>query len=149
MSIFPFIDYQRTEEESTESLPVLKEYAYDFLQNELLLDTEGRTYLVEGNEALCIWIHKALGTSRFHYTAYSASFGTEWKEQLLGHTLNGDVQKLEMERFIIEALMVNPYIKSLDNFLFINSLSGLNVTFDCISVYGTQRMNFEMKEVKG
>ncbi len=147
MSIFPFIDYEGTKKGGTDELPLLKEYAYDFVKNELLTDNKGRHYMVEGNEALCIWIYKALLIPRFHYTAYSSDFGTEWQEKLVGHTLDGNVLKLEMERFIVEALMVNPYIRSLDNFSFVNSLSGLQVSFDCTSVYGRQHLSFQIKEV--
>ena len=48
---------------------MFREYAYDFENNCLLL-RDGNTYLVEGNEALRIWIFKALTTERFRYTAY-------------------------------------------------------------------------------
>ena len=58
MSIFPFIDSTSTSTETNDELPMLKEYAYDFEKNELLLDEGGRTYMVEGNEALRIWIFK-------------------------------------------------------------------------------------------
>ena len=48
MSIFPFIDSTSTSTETNDELPMLKEYAYDFEKNELLLDEGGRTYMVEG-----------------------------------------------------------------------------------------------------
>ena len=51
MSIFPFIDSTSTSTETNDELPMLKEFAYDFEKNELLLDEGGRTYMVEGNEA--------------------------------------------------------------------------------------------------
>ena len=106
MSIFPFIDSTSTSTETNDELPMLKEYAYDFEKNELLLDEGGRTYMVEGNEALRIWIFKALFTERCHYTAYSFAFGSEIQDQVIGHSMNVEIVKLEIERFIIEALMV-------------------------------------------
>ncbi len=121
MSIFPFIDSTSTSTETNDELPMLKEYAYDFEKNELLLDEGGRTYMVEGNEALRIWIFTALFTERCHYTAYSFAFGSEIQDQVIGHSMNVEIVKLEIERFIIEALMVNPYIKRLDNFVFENT----------------------------
>ena len=147
MSIFPFIDSSTTAEES-EDLPMLKEYAYDYEKNELLLDQHGKTYMVEGNEALRIWIFKALTTARYHYTAYRFAFGEEWEDQIVGRSMDGDILKLELERFIIEALMVNPYIKRLDNFVYENNLTGLTVTFDVTSVYGTDKIPFSPKEVR-
>lgn len=149
MSIFPFIDAANTDANiTTEELPMLKEYAYDYETNELLLDENGCTYLVEGNEALRIWIFKALITERFHYTAYSHAFGSEFQDQLAGRSMNGDIVKLEMERFIVEALMVNPYIKRLDNFVFENTFAGMIVSFDCTSIYGMATMLIPVKEVR-
>ena len=148
MSIFPFIDGSGvTDTKNGDDLPILKEYAYDYETNELKLDAAGRTYLVERNEALRIWIFKALTTARFRYTAYSAAFGEEYEDQLIGHSMDGDVVRLEMERFITESLMVNPYIKRLENFTFENTTWGLFVTFDCTSVYGKEKIPIRMKEV--
>lgn len=147
MSVFPFIDHDETAK-VTEELPVLTEYAYDFEKNELLLDKQGHTYLVEGNEALRIWIQKALFTERSHYTAYSPAFGSEWQLQLVGQTMDTEILKLEIERFIVEALMVNPYIQRLDNFIFRNSAAGMTVTFECTSIYGKDTILVPLKEVR-
>lgn len=148
MSIFPFIDLDEDIGSDIAELPLLKEYAYDFEKNELLLDEHGCTYMVTGNEALRIWILKALATERYHYTAYSFSFGAEWQDQLVGNSMNAGVVKLELERFIVEALMVNPYIKRLDNFSFENASAGATVTFECTSVYGADKILVPVREVK-
>lgn len=148
MSIFPFIDSASTNTETNDELPMLKEYAYDFEKNELLLDEGGCTYIVEGNEALRIWIFKALFTERCHYTAYSFSFGSEIQDQVIGHSINIEIVKLEIERFIIEALMVNPYIKRLDNFLFENTSNGIIVNFEYTSIYGSDTILVPIKEVR-
>ena len=147
MSILPFIDSNKSDLEVTDQLPLLKEYAYDYAKNELLLDEKGCTYMVEGNEALRIWIMKALSTERFQYIAYSAAFGEEFREQLVGHSINTEVLKLEMERYIIEALMVNPYIKRLDIFVFEKDSFGMVVTFECTSIYGTDNIPVPIREV--
>ena len=76
MSIFPFISPEVLESSESSELPMFREYAYDFENNCLLL-RDGNTYLVEGNEALRIWIFKALTTERFRYTAYDGAFGSE------------------------------------------------------------------------
>lgn len=148
MSIFPFIDSTSISTETNDELPMLREYAYDFEKNELLLDADGRTYMAEGKEALRIWIFKALITERFHYTAYSFAFGSEFQDQVIGHSMNMEIVKLEMERFIIEALMVNPYIKRLDNFVFENTSTGMTVSFDCTNVYGSDTILIPVREVR-
>lgn len=146
MSIFPFIDPAVLEQEEDTDLPLFREYAYDFENNRLLL-RNGQTYLVEGNEALRIWIFKALTTERFRYTAYDSDFGSEIGT-LIGSALHGDVAKSELKRFIIEALMVNPYIEELGNFQISQTGSGVTAEFDCTTVYGPDKISWEFKGVK-
>lgn len=148
MSIFPFIEDDDNENEAVDELPLLKEYAFDFEKNELLLDAHGKTYLVEGNEALRIWIYKALTTERGYYIAYSEDFGSDYQEELIGQVVDQEIFKLEMERYIIEALMTSEYIESLDNFAFEETTAGLIVSFDCTSVYGTDTIQLPVKEVR-
>ena len=146
MSIFPFIDPDALGPEESTELPLFREYAYDFENNRLLL-RNGQTYLVEGNEALRIWICKALTTERFRYTAYDADFGSEI-DTLIGSPLHGDIAKSELKRFITEALMVNPYIEELGNFQISQTGSGVIVEFDCTTVYGPDKISWEFKGVK-
>lgn len=147
MSIFPFIDPEVLDAgQSSSELPMFREYAYDYENNRLLLP-DGQTYLVEGNEALRIWIFKALHTERFRYAAYDTDFGSEG-HTLIGGPLGSDIVKSELKRFIIEALMVNPYIEELSNFQFARSKSGMTVEFDCRTVYGEDKITWEAKGVK-
>ena len=145
MSIFPFISPEVLEGEQSNELPLFREYAYDFENNRLLL-RDGNTYLVEGNEALRIWIFKALATERFRYTAYDAAFGSEI-ETLPGKSLNNEIANSELKRFITEAIMVNPYIVELSNFQFTQSLSGTTVSFDCETVYGQEHFTWQSEGV--
>lgn len=147
MSVFPFISPPADSPAAANNLPLFKEYAYDFEHNCLLLK-DGQTYLVEGNEALRIWIFKALATERFRYTAYDAIFGSEIDTlPARSVALNQAVLQAEIKRFITEALMVNPYIVKLDNFKFERSLSGLTVDFDVATIYGTEPFSWLYKEV--
>lgn len=98
MSIFPFISPEMLENGQVSELPMFREYAYDFENNCLLL-RDGNTYLVEGNEALRIWIFKALTTERFRYTAYDSAFGSEI-HTLIGSSSHSDIVKSELKRFI-------------------------------------------------
>ena len=141
MSVFPFITPPADSPAAANSLPLFKEYAYDFANNCLLLK-DGQTYLVYGNEALRIWIFKALSCERFRYTAYDAAFGSEI-DTLPGLALNQAVLQAEIKRFITEALMVNPYIVKLDNFKFERSLSGLKVDFEVKTIYGVEPFKWQ------
>ena len=146
MSIFPFIDPTAVADRtSSNELPLYKEYAYDFAENRLLLDKTGNTFLLEGNKALMIWIIKALTTPRFRFTAYSADFGNEIEDNIVGKSISEDIATLELERYIVEALMVNPYIRELNEFEFEPQQSGTCVTFACTSIYGKEKISFVLK----
>jgi len=89
---------------------------------------------------------RALATARFRYTAYDAAFGSEI-DTLPGLSLNDEIAQSELKRFITEAIMVNPYIVELSNFLFTRTKSGMTVEFDCETVYGRVHYTWESKGV--
>lgn len=146
MSMFPFIDANA--DDNTAELPLLREYAYDFDNNRLLLDSNGKTYLVDKNEALRIWIYKALATERYHYTAHSHDYGEEYTDMLLGETMDEEVTDLEMERYITEALMPCPYIERLDDFEIMIDGPRITASFVVTSIYGKEQITLPVKEVR-
>lgn len=136
MSIFPVLDLDTTSQlESAKELPLFKEYAYDYTNN-CLLRKNGMTYFVSGNEALKIWIFKALHTIRYKYVAYSRAYGNELKS-LMGQPIQKDILFPELQRFIVETLLTNPYIKSLHSFKFETAGAKVTVDFTCVTLYGT------------
>lgn len=144
MSIFPFIHTDPVDEvEPLSELPLYKEYAYDYEHNRLKLDAHNQTYLVTGNDALKIWIYKALKTERFQCLAYTDQYGNE-SQSLLGTAIDQDIAYVEIKRFIIEALMFNDYIKEIRGFVFERLHSGVKATFEVITIYGTMSINFDI-----
>lgn len=134
MSIFPFVTDEEDEElEENEELEEFKEAAYDFENNCLLLQG-GKPYYVTKNEALKVWIYKALRTKRFIYPAYTHNYGTE-VDEVIGLTDENEITDSEIERYITECLMVNPYIQELSNFEFTHSFGSVYCSFDVESVY--------------
>lgn len=134
-SIFPFINPETVAlADNNHELPLFREYAYDFVNN-CLLQRDGRTYLVEGNEALQIWIYKALHTARYKFVAYSRAYGSEIKT-LIGLPIQEEVLLPELQRYIVETLMANPYIVELANFEFAVDGAEVTVQFDCTTRYG-------------
>ena len=85
-SEFPFVGVSDAEiqaiTENTE-LPLFKEYAWDFEKNCFLYDSAGRHILLEGAEAVKVWVYKALATERYQYLAYSWQYGIEVKPFIL------------------------------------------------------------------
>lgn len=101
------------------------EYAYDFEKNELKTK-DGRHYYVYGNEAMKIWIYKAMITSRFKHSAYTDRFGTEIYS-LIGEVISSKFKEAEIKRYIIEAVMVHPFMVSINKIEMMPVKSGLNV----------------------
>lgn len=142
-SIFPFIDTEVYKDKETTSLPLFKEYAYDF-ENKSLKLKDGKTYLVEGNEALKIWIYFTLLTARYAYTAHSRNYGCEINS-LIGQNMSDGIVQSEAERFITEAIMVNPYIEEISDFDFDNTTDKLALSFSVKTIYGEERMEYSLE----
>ncbi len=136
MSIFPFYESERVQSDQLQ-FPLYSDYAYDF-ENDCFLYRNGKTYLVSGNEAIKIWIYKALKTTRYQHLAYSDIFGSE-HETLIGKVPNEQIFNLELKRYITEALMCNPYIRAVENFVFNRIKSTVIVLFDVTTIYGLIR----------
>lgn len=135
MSIFPFTqDVPELEERAAQELPVFRELAYDY-ENNCLKRKGGKTYLVEKDEAVRVWIYKALLTRRFVWPAYTHAYGSEL-EAAIGYSNNRDILDSEVKRYITETLMVNPYIQELSGFRFEHRGSEMTVAFDVTTVYG-------------
>ena len=134
MSIFPFFTEVNDEEDLEEELPVFREYAYDFENNCLKTDSVGNTIIVEENEALKIWIYKALITARYRYVTYTDDYGSEL-DDLTGIGLSYDIITSEIQRMITEALIYSPYITAIKDFNFEKLSAGIKVKFTVSSIY--------------
>ena len=95
MSLFPFVTYEEDIAENN-PLPLYKE-------------VDKGLKIVEGNEAIKIWIYKALQTPRYQYDIYSWDYGSELLS-LIGKAYTKGLTQSEASRYIKEALLINPYI---------------------------------------
>ena len=137
---FPFIGSDATEnttDDTSEELPLFKEYAWDFELDRFIYDTTGAHVLLTGNAALEVWIYKAFKTERFDYLAYSWQYGIELKP-FIGKVMSVQERYSELKRVITECLMVNPYIKSIDSFSIDQQKNGetAQLTIGLTTVYG-------------
>ena len=123
-----------------ETLDVPKELDYDFEKHDYKYDKNGQHIIVTGNDALKIWIYKALSTERFRYLAYSWQYGLEVRP-FIGKIMGVQERYSEMKRIIIECLMVNPYIKSIDSIEFTPDREKLTVDITLTTIYGEVNMN--------
>ena len=107
MSLFPFIS-NTDEVKVNNSFPLYKEVAWDFKKDAPILEN-GDFKIIEGNNAIKVWIYKALLTPRYSYSIYSWNYGSELMD-LIGKAYTPSLTKEEAKRYIKEALLINPYI---------------------------------------
>lgn len=123
-----------TELKTAVELPVFKELAFDFETGQLKTNG-GQYFYVEKNEAIKVWIWKALFSSRYTYLAYSTDYGNEIYT-LIGRYLSNELLYSELRRMIEEALLCNPYITSLSDFDITREGSKVICNFSVNTVYG-------------
>lgn len=130
----PFLTGNISAASPSNNLPIFTEYDFDF-QNECFIFENGKQKIVTENEALKIWSYKCLKTERWRYRAYDNAYGIELEQFVGTHTNNRD-SATEIERYIKDALLVNPYIESIDEIT--ASIDGDELTYDVLltSVYG-------------
>ena len=123
-----------------EEMPIFKEYAIDFKTRKYIKDENGIKVL-EKNEALKVWIFKALKTERFRYTdVHSDNYGSEL-ETNIGTIYQKSVKDALMINQIRDTLLVNPYITECYNFEISNENEYIpQITFNVKTVYGELEM---------
>lgn len=119
------------------------EYAYDF-ENNTLKTKNGRHYYVYGNEAMKIWIYKAMISSRFKHSAYTDKFGTEIYS-LIGEVISSKFKEAEIKRYITEAVMVHPFMVSINKIEMRPYKSGLNVDVYYTTVFDDEIVRVSCK----
>ena len=107
MSLFPFVTYKEDIVKNN-SFPLYREIAWDFKRDIPILEN-GDLKIVEGNEAIKVWVYKALLVPRYNYSIYSWNYGSELMD-LIGKAYTPQLTKSEAKRYIEEALKINPYI---------------------------------------
>ena len=133
--IFPFINGDDgLLEASSNNLPVYKECAWDFVKDEAIF-VDGSPKIVYKNEAIKVWIYKAIKTNRYQHEIYSWDYGCEI-ESLIGKGFEFGFIKSETQRYIEEALLINPYITKINKIDVEFSKDVLTAYVDLESVYG-------------
>ena len=107
-----------------------KEYEVDFETGQLT----GR--IVEGVEAIKVWIWCCLHTQRFRYPIYSWNYGADL-EQYVGQTLTDEYLETDLRDEIEEALKVNQYITGIDDYAFERTGSNITVSFSVQTLFGS------------
>ena len=133
--IFPFINGDDgILDNNYTDLPIYKECAWDFV-NDKAIFVDGSLKIVYKNEAIKVWIYKAIKTNRYQHEIYSWDYGCEI-ESLIGKGFEVGFIKSETQRYIEEALLVNPYITKINKIDVEFSKDILTAYVDLETVYG-------------
>ena len=142
-SFYPFIDFladTNIDIPEDEPLPLYREIAWDFKNDHPLVDNN-EFKIVEMNDAISVWIYHAIKTYRYAFSIYSWDFGCEI-DTLLGQNYTPAHTKAEVTRYIADALMINPYILSIEKIIVNFDGDTLQVDIRVITVYEELEVNF-------
>lgn len=144
----PFIAAEATEEESAAAeLPYLTEYAWDFDNNCLKYDANGKPVLVYENEALKVWVYHCLKCERYQYNLYrhgeyneKCNYGV-YLEKYIGSNPNTEKTASLVRKEIREAMLANPYVRQID-YLDIGDIRHENLVIEMglTSIYGSLKI---------
>lgn len=118
------------EENNQTTINYGKAWAYDFENNEFVIDGAGRFIELDGYEAWKQWCKKTAMTQRYAHLIYSSNYGTEL-EEARKQPKRAAVQS-DTERTITEALLADPRTGSVKDFKF--TWDGANLLVDFIVV---------------
>jgi Protein of unknown function (DUF2634). len=135
MSLFPtYIEEDQDLETYVEANQTPKEYEIDFETGQLTGN------IVEGIEAIKVWIWLAMRTARYRYVVYSWDYGNEL-EDLIGKGYTDEYIKSEVERMVEDALLVNENISSVTGFEVTRNIDKISVSFTANTLYGEVNIN--------
>lgn len=134
-SIFPFIDPQEVETEEAE-LSMAVEYDWDFEKLEFKF-RDGKMYLVEGVDAVRIWIWKLFMTTRYREVIFNWDYGSDL-ENLIGQGYTQGYLNSEAERYVREAIEYNlsDYVTGVRDVVVTFDEGTLTIEFTAITIYG-------------
>ena len=134
-SIFPFMDPQVIPTKEVE-LPLAQEWAWDFEKLDFKLK-DGKMYLVEGKEAVKIWIWKLFMTTRYREVIFNWDYGSEL-ENLRGQGYTQGYLNSEAGRYVREAIEYNlkDYVTDVRNVEVSFDEGALTIEFTAITPYG-------------
>ncbi len=138
ISMFPFVsgDYSQPVDKQ---LQLFQEVAWDFEKDEPIIENNDFK-IVQGNEAIKIWIYKCIKTNRKEHDIYSWDYGTDLIE-LIGQKYTKALTEAEAKRYVKESLEKNPYIIEVN--VKDSELIGdnLRLAIHCRTIYGEVEVN--------
>lgn len=139
MNLLPaYIEDEEEIEELEEEIKLPREYGINFKTGQI---TGG---IVEGKEAIKVWIWLALQTPRYRHYIYTWDYGSEF-EDLIGKGYTEEYIGAEAQRMTEDCLLVNENIQSITDFNVNMAGDALTVSFTANTIYG--EIGFKDKEI--
>lgn len=126
-----------------DSLPEFKELAWDFEKNQFIYNRDGTHKVLTQNEAMKVWIRKAILVERYRYRAYFDDYGMEL-EHFIGKTPNDGISQTLIFQYIKEGLLVNPYIKRVTANGITRTKKKITMELTATTIYGTTTVETEV-----
>lgn len=130
--------------QNTSTLETFKELAWDFDKSQFIYDADGNHIILTENEALKVWVKKALLVERYRYRAYFDDYGVELEEKLIGKVVNDGSSKEELYQYIKDGLLVNPYILAVHNIGVTQDHKIITMNIELTTVYGDTVIGIEV-----
>ena len=131
--MFPELSPQLQITEPEETAHISKSFLFDFEEGDFVLK-DGKLQAIEGIEALKVKIEKLLRTEKDKFKVYE-TYGIVSKD-IISSRLPVHFIQAEIERDIINALILYPDVESVGNFDFNRLKRGLEVNFTINTLYG-------------
>lgn len=132
MSLSPFL--RETEANKLTTPKLHKEYEVNFTTGQLTGN------ILEGIEALKVWIYKTLLTKRYKHLIYSWDYGQDL-EEIIGRGYEKGLIKSEVERRVKDCLLIHPHIKECTSFEIRLQDNQLHIDFTVNTIYGEVDIN--------
>lgn len=140
MGLFPAYIENEILSEAIKQPAIPKEYGIDFKSGQLTGE------IVEGLEAIKVWVWLALQVPRYRYYAYTWNYGSEF-EDLIGQGYSNGYIESESRRMTEDCLLINPDIQSISDFHVSVEKDTLTISFTVNTVYGD--IEFQNQAVAG
>lgn len=129
MSLLPSFILDEIEVYKSPEIKVPREYEIDYKTGQMT----GK--IVEGVEAIKVWIWLVLRIPRYRYLLFSWDYGNEY-ESLIGKSYSEEYLQAEAKRMTEDCLLMNEYITSIENFSVSFIGETLNLSFTVNTKYG-------------
>lgn len=136
MGLFPAYIENTETIEASKKIKKPKDYEIDFKTGQLT----GR--IVEGLEAIKIWIWLVLQTPRYRYYIYTWDYGNEF-DDLIGQGYSEEYIAAEARRMTEDCLLINENIQEITDFSVNMRNEEITISFTANTIYGTIRFNEE------